>query len=68
MHLKPVATCALALCLAGTETFAPEQMAQQPQEVTRENEVERNWWQNAVIYEIYPRSFQDTNRSEEPHV
>jgi alpha-glucosidase len=22
---------------------------------------ERDWWQNAVIYEIYPRSFQDTN-------
>jgi alpha-glucosidase len=22
---------------------------------------ERNWWKNAVIYEIYPRSFQDTN-------
>ncbi len=22
---------------------------------------ERDWWKNAVIYEIYPRSFQDTN-------
>ena len=22
---------------------------------------ELNWWKNAVIYEIYPRSFQDTN-------
>lgn len=22
---------------------------------------ERNWWKNAVIYEIYPRSFQDSN-------
>jgi alpha-glucosidase len=22
---------------------------------------EANWWKNAVIYEIYPRSFQDTN-------
>jgi alpha-glucosidase len=22
---------------------------------------ESNWWKNAVIYEIYPRSFQDTN-------
>lgn len=21
----------------------------------------KNWWKNAVIYEIYPRSFQDTN-------
>ena len=24
-------------------------------------EQERNWWRNAVFYEIYPRSFQDTN-------
>jgi alpha-glucosidase len=23
---------------------------------------ERNWWRNAVFYEIYPRSFQDTNK------
>jgi hypothetical protein len=22
---------------------------------------EANWWKNAVIYEIYPRSFQDSN-------
>ena len=22
---------------------------------------EQNWWKNAVIYEIYPRSFQDSN-------
>jgi alpha-glucosidase len=24
-------------------------------------ESEQNWWRNAVIYEIYPRSFQDSN-------
>jgi alpha-glucosidase len=23
---------------------------------------ERDWWKNAVIYQVYPRSFQDTNR------
>ncbi|OZN16169.1 alpha-glucosidase [Enterococcus faecium] len=22
---------------------------------------ENKWWKNAVIYQIYPRSFQDTN-------
>lgn len=22
---------------------------------------ERNWWKNAVIYQVYPRSFQDSN-------
>lgn len=55
MYLKRVATFALALCLACTGTFACAQKAAQG------NEAERNWWQNAVIYEIYPRSFQDTN-------
>lgn len=25
------------------------------------NSNEQNWWKNAVIYEIYPRSFQDSN-------
>jgi alpha-glucosidase len=25
------------------------------------NASERDWWKNAVIYEIYPRSFQDSN-------
>jgi alpha-glucosidase len=25
------------------------------------NSQNRDWWKNAVIYEIYPRSFQDTN-------
>ena len=24
--------------------------------------METNWWQKAVIYQIYPRSFQDTNQ------
>ncbi len=26
-----------------------------------EGEVDRNWWRGAVIYQIYPRSFQDHN-------
>ncbi len=33
-----------------------------PQSATQPNtSAESNWWRNAVIYEIYPRSFQDTN-------
>ncbi len=55
MCKKRVATFALALCLACTGTFVRAQKAAQG------SDTERNWWQNAVIYEIYPRSFQDTN-------
>jgi alpha-glucosidase len=29
-----------------------------PAQSSQEN---RNWWKNAVIYEVYPRSFQDSN-------
>jgi alpha-glucosidase len=32
--------------------------APQPKDTTAN---EKNWWKNAVIYEIYPRSFQDSN-------
>lgn len=35
--------------------------AQEPPAATQTANSERNWWKNAVIYEIYPRSFQDTN-------
>jgi alpha-glucosidase len=34
-------------------------LAQQPGGVSAAGE--RDWWKNAVIYEIYPRSFQDSN-------
>ena len=23
--------------------------------------MEKHWWQEAVVYQVYPRSFQDTN-------
>ena len=41
-----------ALSAAGQT--APAKQAAQPAS-------ERDWWKNAVIYEIYPRSFQDSN-------
>ncbi len=65
-------SCATALLLgAGVLTAAAQgakpsprnrapmvqQAATQPAAVTSD----RDWWKNAVIYEIYPRSFQDTN-------
>jgi len=51
-------SCALALFLGIFAQFAvtPDLSAQGMQ-----NAAERDWWKNAVIYEIYPRSFQDSN-------
>ena len=32
-----------------------------PRQATLSAQKESDWWKNAVIYEIYPRSFQDSN-------
>jgi alpha-glucosidase len=62
MHrTKSIAICAIALFLgavglpAGGQN-APAKLAPQPATIAV-----RDWWKNAVIYEIYPRSFQDSN-------
>ncbi len=48
------ATCALAAAaFAFTFTFCAAAQSK--------DSVEQPWWKNAVIYEIYPRSFQDSN-------
>ncbi|HWF66292.1 MAG TPA: alpha-amylase family glycosyl hydrolase, partial [Acidobacteriaceae bacterium] len=59
MYVKTVATFTLTLCLAYTASFARAQVVEQ--KTAQQKDAERNWWQNAVIYEIYPRSFQDSN-------
>ena len=59
-----VAICAIAAALAmmapsaGGQATAmkPALQADQPADAFA-----RDWWKNAVIYEIYPRSFQDSN-------
>jgi alpha-glucosidase len=59
---KRIASGAAALFLAaatltaGAQT-APAKPATQPGNTASA----RDWWKNAVIYEIYPRSFQDSN-------
>ena len=56
MHwTKSIAACALALMMGLAAPAARGQSAQS-------NSYDlKNWWKNAVLYEIYPRSFQDTN-------
>jgi len=56
-----VLTCALAalaLSASGSAPFSASASAQKSSAASTENP---NWWKNAVIYEIYPRSFQDSN-------
>jgi alpha-glucosidase len=58
MHwTKKCPTWAITLLLGIVALAVQAQSAPKPE--TKSNE--ENWWKNAVIYEIYPRSFQDSN-------
>jgi alpha-glucosidase len=63
MHwTKRIAACGLILIL-GMGALAAHGQAQgsaQASSAASKSNLE-NWWKNAVLYEIYPRSFQDTN-------
>ncbi|MGA9061345.1 MAG: alpha-glucosidase [Terracidiphilus sp.] len=60
-RMQALAAMTAALWLgAAVLTAQGQTAATQPVSPTAQ-ESERNWWQNAVIYEIYPRSFQDSN-------
>ncbi len=69
--LGMVAGCAGALLLGFGALTTQAQTAATPASsqsaaslqgaASRQGAAERDWWKNAVIYEIYPRSFQDTN-------
>jgi alpha-glucosidase len=50
MHIPARLTCGILLALAITASAPAQPSGENP-----------NWWKNAVIYEIYPRSFQDSN-------
>lgn len=61
---KTIASCAMALFLAAAALHAGAQTAPAqpaPRYAGAAQASERDWWKNAVIYEIYPRSFQDSN-------
>ena len=61
---RMIMECVFALFLgalmqcAGGQSLPPQSG---PQASHDSNTAERDWWKNAVIYEIYPRSFQDSN-------
>jgi alpha-glucosidase len=65
MHwTKNIAHGVIALFLGASALYlggqaAPVTALQHPRAAMQSNE--RDWWKNAVIYEIYPRSFQDSN-------
>ena len=54
MNTKFRGFCLFLLVIA----FSLSLIAQQD---TNSFQTNPNWWKNAVIYEIYPRSFQDSN-------
>jgi alpha-glucosidase len=56
MHLKRTAAT-----IATTFIFAVTALSAAGQPAMPNSSSEQNWWKNAVIYEIYPRSFQDSN-------
>ncbi|MDR3724961.1 MAG: alpha-glucosidase [Terracidiphilus sp.] len=60
------ATCTLILAFAAGQATAQMRIAKPSPKAHTAAPVpaqasEREWWKNAVIYEIYPRSFQDSN-------
>jgi alpha-glucosidase len=57
-------TCAVTLLLGTAALAAGQQTAPAqpvPPAASGAASSEQDWWKNAVIYEIYPRSFQDSN-------
>ncbi len=64
MHwTKHIACCATALFLGAAALAAGGQNARVKPAAQSKSTAssEQNWWKNAVLYEVYPRSFQDTN-------
>jgi alpha-glucosidase len=56
---RSIASCSIALALGWLAPVAAGQNVPATPDTKTANA--QNWWKNAVIYEIYPRSFQDSN-------
>ncbi len=52
---------ALAALLVPAATLSAQQSQASSDSLNQPAHQNRDWWKNAVIYEIYPRSFQDSN-------
>ena len=63
MDVRRLVPCVLALSTLALPAISvrAQSAQQQAQNSASASQAERDWWRNAVIYEIYPRSFQDTN-------
>jgi alpha-glucosidase len=59
--MQTLATVTAALWLGTAALNAQKQNAAAASALPAAHESEQNWWRNAIIYEIYPRSFQDSN-------
>ncbi len=62
--VRMIESCVLSLMLLGAAIAAGEQTVPSKAKVEVKNTTGTralDWWKNAVIYEVYPRSFQDTN-------
>ncbi len=56
-----IASCSIIVALQTAAPAAAGQSAPPNPDAQSANSAEQDWWKNAVIYEIYPRSFQDSN-------
>jgi len=57
-NIKKVMTLALGAAMAGSTAFAQTHTAAS---AAKTAQTDTDWWKGAVVYEIYPRSFQDSN-------
>jgi alpha-glucosidase len=53
--------CAFMLCMFGPALWGQSNPQIQTSHSSQPRALHKAWWTQAVIYEIYPRSFQDTN-------